>query len=67
MKNAPLMDLIKKIERILNNVNEKSVKDNDNNIKLMTNAFRTLEWLISMKHKGKSYQAFMLVTKSNRK
>lgn len=36
------MDLIKKIERILNNVNEKSVKDNDNNIKLMTNAFRTI-------------------------
>jgi hypothetical protein len=29
----------------------------------MTNAFKTIEWLISIKYKGRSYQAFMLITK----
>jgi hypothetical protein len=29
----------------------------------MTNAFKTIEWLISIKYKGRAYQAFMLVTK----
>lgn len=32
----------------------------------MTNAFRTIEWLISVKYKGRAYQAFMLVSKNRR-
>ncbi len=60
-----MTNLVKKIERILQNVNEKSMKDNDNKIKLVTNAFRTIEWLISIQHKDNVYQAFQIITKRN--
>lgn len=55
--------MVKKIERILNKVEEKNLHGNENNIRLMTNAFRTLEWLISIKCRGKVYQAVTVITK----
>ena len=55
--------MIKKIERILNKVDEKSLNNNENNIRLMTNAFKTIEWLISIKFRNKTYQAFSVIAK----
>ena len=62
LRNFPLADMIKKIERILNKVDEKCL-NNENSIRLMTNAFKTIEWLISIKYKGKTYQAFTVIAR----
>lgn len=61
-RNTPITDMIKQIERILNKVDEKCLA-NENNIRLMTNAFKTIEWLISIKFRGKSYQAFSVIAR----
>ena len=59
--NAPIINIIKPAERIFNKVNE-SIGENENILRLMTNTFNTLQWLIAVPVGNKKLQSFSLIT-----
>ncbi len=48
--------------RVAHNVNEDSLKNNTNMLKMLHNCFATFEILISIKSKGKIYQVFQMLS-----
>lgn len=47
--------------RIAHNVNEESLKNNPNILKLLHNCFATYEIMITLKWKDKQFQAFQML------
>lgn len=62
-RTFPVVNLVRTLLRVAHNVNEDSLKNNTNMLKMLHNCFATFEILISIKtkDKGKTYQAFQML------